>query len=62
MESILEFAMNIQEGDHMLSMDIESGYRHFRLHPAMRDWFIFRYEDRYYQCVALPFGWGRSPL
>lgn len=28
----------------------------------MRDWFIFRYEGRYYQCVALQFGWGRSPL
>lgn len=28
----------------------------------MRKWFIFRYGGRYYQCVALPFGWGRSPL
>ena len=62
MESIAEFAMEIQKGDHFLSMDLYKGYRHFRLAPAMRDWFIFHYAGRYYQCVALPFGWGRSPL
>lgn len=62
MESLPEFACSIRRGDHFLSLDIVKGYRHFRLAPAMRDWFIFRYEDRYYQCVALPFGWGRSPL
>ena len=62
MESLSEFATEIQEEDHFLSMDIQKGYRHFRLHPQMREWFIFRYEGRYYQCVALPFGWGRSPL
>lgn len=62
MDSISEFALELQHGDHFLSMDLYKGYRHFRLAPAMRDWFIFRYEGRYYQCVALPFGWGRSPL
>lgn len=62
MESLPEFATEIQRGDHFLSMDISKGYRHFRLHPRMRDWFIFRWDGRYYQCVALPFGWGRSPL
>lgn len=62
MESLSEFAMSVEKGDHFLSMDIKSGYRHFRLAPSMRDWFIFRYAGKYYQCVALPFGWGRSPL
>lgn len=62
MEMIAEFAMNVQRGDYFISMDIEKGYRHLRLHPDMRDWFIFRYGPRYYRCVALPFGWGRSPL
>lgn len=28
----------------------------------MRDWFIFRYGGRYFQCIALPFGWGPSAL
>lgn len=62
METLSEFAMSVQPEDHMISFDIEKGFRHLRLHPAMRDWFIFRYDGRYYQCVALPFGWGRSPL
>lgn len=62
MESLSEFAMEMQKGDHFISMDIHKGYRHFRLHPSMRDWFVFRYVGKYYQCVALPFRWGRSPL
>lgn len=62
MEMISEFAMSVRRGDHFLSMDIEKGYRHFRLHPRMRDWFLFHYSGRYFRCVALPFGWGRSPL
>ena len=53
--------MEMQKGDQFISMDIHKGYRHFRLHPSMRDWFVFRYAGKYYQCVALPFGWGRSP-
>lgn len=56
METLAEFAMSVQPEDHMLSFDIEKGFRHLRLHPAMRDWFIFRYNGKYYQCVALPFG------
>ena len=58
MESLAEFASDIQKGDHFLSMDVQKGYRHLRLHPDMRDWFIFRWEGRYYHCVALQFGWG----
>ena len=49
MEGLSEFAMNVQRGDHFLTMDVEKGYRHLRLQPLMRDWFIFRYNDRYYQ-------------
>ena len=37
MESLPEFATSIQKNDHFLSMDIQKGYRHFRLGPAMRD-------------------------
>lgn len=62
MEMLSEFAMSIQPGDHFLSFDIYKGYRAFRLAPGMRDWFLFRYGGRYFKCVALPFGWGRSPL
>lgn len=62
MEAISSFAMDLQRGDDLLSMDIKKGYRQFRLHPSMRDWFMFRWKGRYFQFLALPFGWGRSPL
>ncbi len=28
----------------------------------MRNMFVFRYQRKFYRCIALPFGWGRSPL
>ena len=61
-ESLSEFSMEMQEGDHFISMDIHRGYQHFRLHRGMRDWFVFRSTGKYYQCVALPFSRRRSPL
>lgn len=62
MQTLLEFAMSLQEQDHMLSIDIKNGYRHLRLLLDMRDWFIFRYDGRYDQFVELSFVWGRSLL
>jgi hypothetical protein len=62
METLPAFSLDLSRGDHMLSFDIKSGYRHFRLSRKMRDYFAFHYDGGYYRCVALPFGWGRSPL
>ena len=62
MESLSEFAMEMQKGDHLISMDKDKGCRQCWLHPSMRDLFVFRNAGKYYQCVALPFGWARSPL
>ena len=62
METLTEFGQSLEQGDHMFSWDVKSGYRHFRLAPHMRDYFLFHYNRRFYRCIALPFGWGRSPL
>jgi hypothetical protein len=62
MDTLPQYAMDLEKGDHMVSFDIKSGYRHFRLAPRMRDWFFVRYNGRVFLCIALPFGWGRSPL
>jgi Reverse transcriptase (RNA-dependent DNA polymerase) len=51
----------VQRGQRLLAFDIKSGYRHFRLHDAMRPFFLFHYAGRVYASVALPFGWWRSP-
>lgn len=62
METIPSFALDLQKDDTLMSWDIKSGYRHMYLHPDMRDFFVFRFDGRFYRCIALPFGWGRSAL
>lgn len=62
MEKMTAFALELQRGAVLMSWDVQSGYRHFYLHPEMRDLFLFRYDGRYYRCLALPFGGGRSVL
>lgn len=62
MESLSEFACHLQRDKLLMSMDIVKGYRLLRLHPSMRDLLLFAYNGQYYQCVALPFVCGRSPL
>lgn len=59
-ETFLSFAWKLQERDTLMSWDIRSGYRHFYLHPHMRAYFLFRYENHFYTCIVLPFGWGLS--
>lgn len=61
METVPGFALEMEQGDMMFSFDIKAGYRHFYVHPDMRN-FLFHYCGRYFRCVALPFGWGRSPM
>lgn len=61
MESVPEFASTLKQGDHLISFDIKSGYRHFYLHKEVRNFFLFKYDGRYFRCIALPFGWSRSP-
>lgn len=62
METMTAFSLELQRADVLMSWDVRSGYRHFYLHPDMRDLFLFRYYRRYHQCIALPFGWRRSVL
>lgn len=62
METLPSFGLEMQKGDTLMSWDVKSGYRHFYLHPCMRDMFVFHYGGRFYRCIALPFGWGRSVL
>jgi hypothetical protein len=62
METLPEYALELERGEKMVSCDIKAGYRYFRLSPQMRYWFLFRYDGRFYKCIALSFGWGRSPM
>jgi hypothetical protein len=62
METLPEYALELERGEKMVSLDIQAGNRHFRLAPQMRDWFFFRYDGRFYRCIALSLGWGLSPI
>jgi hypothetical protein len=44
-----------------LSLDLTDGYHHFCLHPAIRPYFNFSFDNKYYECICLPFGWSCSP-
>lgn len=59
------FSASLLPEDNLLPMDLSSGYNHFRLHPDMRQYFTVtvQFSDgscRYFQYIALPFGWSRS--
>jgi hypothetical protein len=41
METMEPFGLQLLEGDHLLSSDIDKSYDHFRLHPSMRNWLLF---------------------
>jgi hypothetical protein len=43
METLPGFALNLVKNDHLMSWDVKSGYRHFYLHPKMREFFLFHY-------------------
>lgn len=62
METLPGFCSEFQEGDHVLSFDLQGGYRAVRLHRKMEKYFMFTCGRRYYTCCTLPFGWSHSPM
>lgn len=50
----------MQPRDVLKSLDVKGGYRQFYHRPEMTYYFDFRYDGRYYRCIALPFGWLES--
>lgn len=45
--------MEPKQHDRLFSIDIAKGYHHFRLHPKIRNWFLFKFDERHFRCVAL---------
>jgi hypothetical protein len=62
MGTLPEYALELESGEKKVSFDIQAGYRHFLPALQMRYWFLFRYDGRFHKCIALPVGWGRSPM
>lgn len=60
MERKEKFSSITMEGYRILSTDVRAGYKHFSLHPQIRDFFLFHYEGRLYRFLALQFVWRKS--
>jgi hypothetical protein len=64
-ETLEGVSISMRRHDTMLSRELHSGYNHFRLHPAMRDYFVVSVKlmegtVRNFPYFVLPFGWSRS--
>jgi hypothetical protein len=64
-ETLEGFSASLMPRDRILSIDLCSGYNHFRLHPDMQKYFTVRIvmadsTERYFQYLVLPLGWSRS--
>jgi hypothetical protein len=50
-----------QQGDWMISCDLEDGYHAVGIHPAHMKYMTASLNGKLYSCAALPFGWSGSP-
>ena len=60
-ESIEVVANQIQEGDVMISVDLEQGFHHVDLHISVQSFFGMSWRGEFYVWRVLPFGCSASP-
>lgn len=51
----------VRSGDWLVTLDLRSGYHHFRFHPSVQPYLGFNILDRFFEPVALNFGFTLSP-
>ena len=61
MESLSWLSTTPRDSYAAASLDLNSGYYHLRLHPALQRLMVFELAGQYYTCVALPMGWNWAP-
>lgn len=61
MEDQRVLRMLLEEGDHMVTMDLESGFWHIPLSPDMARLMAFPFEGTLFRFLVLPFGFCLSP-
>lgn len=52
----------VHKTDNMLTMNVEKGLRHPKIHQQMRVWVLLRYGVEFDQSVALSIAWRRSKI
>lgn len=62
MEDLSVVAPQLEEGDEMMTLDLDQAYHHVEIHPAHRKYLGFQWRGQYYVWNVLPFGLNQSPL
>lgn len=44
-----------------ITLDLKSWFHHLQIHPKTQRWMRFKFQDKGYQIVSMPFGWALSP-
>ncbi len=56
-----EVATQIEEGDILVSLDLESGFHHVKFNPLARKYVAFYWQGKFYMWRVLPFGIKCAP-
>jgi hypothetical protein len=62
MEDIHVLRELMKQNDWMIKIDIESAYHHVPVNPNLRDFLGFKFKERSFRYVAMPFGIKHAPL
>ena len=60
-EGIEAVASQIQEGDLLISVDLQDGFHHVKMHSSCWTYFGMCWRNKYYVWCVLPFGMAASP-
>ncbi|KAA6401217.1 MAG: hypothetical protein EZS28_003261 [Streblomastix strix] len=62
MEDIHVLRELMKQKDWLIKIDIESAYHHVPVNPNLRDFLGFKFKERSFRYVAMPFGIKHAPL
>lgn len=61
LETLATLPAVLRRGDFMVTLDLRSGYHHFRFHADSQRYLGFNIMDRFFEPVALNFGFTQAP-
>ena len=61
LETLAPLPAVLRRGDYMVTLDLRSGYHHFRFHVDSQRYLGFNIMDRFFEPVALNFGFTQAP-
>ncbi|KAA6360051.1 MAG: hypothetical protein EZS28_044421, partial [Streblomastix strix] len=62
MENVITVIQTIKQRDYATQLDLEKAYHHQKVSENLQRYLGFKFRQKAYCYVGLPFGWNRSPL